>query len=263
MDAEINIKSKKNNKSQITIFVIIALIIVVSIALIFVLVKPSGTIISPAGNPQGYIEKCMSDSAKTAVTLLLPSGGYVNLQEPNLNYSGRKIAFLCYTQANNELCINKEPMLANRIENEIKDYTSPKIESCFNTLKKQLANYNPQFGETNLEIKINPKQISMQLNKDVSYTKDGQTIVIKKFNAAINSKMWDFVSISNRIINEELTCKCGVDTCNAYIVKISLQNPGFEVGKFMTGNNEEIYSIQDELSKDKFVFAVRNCVRLP
>lgn len=253
----------KSKRSQVTIFVIVALIVIVSIALIYLLASGKIGLSLARENPKAYISKCAGDSAKEAVEKLLPHGGYLNPSEPTLLYEKEKVAYLCYTEDDETLCKSREPQLSANIEKEIKDYISPLIEKCFGSLKDSLKNYNPEFEGTNIEVEIKPKQIIISINKKISYTKDEQTIAIEKFDASVSSKMWDFVRLTNQIINEEVSCNCKKEACNADILQISLDNDGIEAEKFVTGRNEEIYMLTDEISEDKFIFAVRNCIRLP
>lgn len=252
----------KNKCSQIAIFVIIALIIVVSVALIFVLVKQPFTKLSPIENPTGYVENCVLEPVTDAVEQLSMHGGYLEAQEPSILYENEEIAYLCYTAENEKICTATEPMLIEKIEAEIKEYISKPLEGCFDSLEQSLAQYNPKSGATKIEVEIMPKQILIEINKDISYTKDEQTQTIDVFDFAVPSPMYDFTRITNNVINEEIDCNCGKVVCNADVFTVA-KTHDFEVERFVTGGNEKIYTLREVASEDEFKFAIRNCVRLP
>lgn len=254
---------RKNKRSQITIFVIIALIVVVAIALIFTVSKKSTVAISPAENPREYIEKCMKDNTETALKELLPKGGFAN-PENSAEVNGVSVSYLCFTSDYDKLCENRVGALSIKIQNEIKKYISPNVEKCFESVESKLKSYNYKSGETNLVVEISPKLVSVAAEKNVSFTKDGQTIAFNSFKTSVKSDAWDFIGIANEIVNQELTCNCGEEACNADVVKISMENPNFEASKpYIGGLNQEIYTIKQLNTGDNFAFAVRNCVKSP
>ena len=71
--------------------------------------------VSAIEDPQGFIEQCIKPSLEEVELEIINHGGYI---DPSLfmKYDNRKIAYLCYTSGNEELCLNKEPFLASKIE---------------------------------------------------------------------------------------------------------------------------------------------------
>jgi flagellar biogenesis protein FliO len=55
---------KKNNRAQVTIFIIIAIIAVVAIILLYIFVIKPYIDASRIDNPTAFIQKCASDSIK-------------------------------------------------------------------------------------------------------------------------------------------------------------------------------------------------------
>ncbi len=255
---------KANKKGQITIFVIIALILVVGIALIYTLISGPGAGISYSKNPRAAVELCIRDSVEEAAQLIAENGGQLEIDSsmPSIIYDGKSRAFLCHTQNNKELCSGTEPMLAKKIGDGIKDYIAPTVASCFKNLENEFKKYNYQAGETEIDVEILPGNILLKINKEVFYNKGEGQESLNNFDVKLNSPMFEFIRIANRVINDEVNCKCGTDTCDADTLKISLDNPRFEIKKFTTGGNEEIYRIKETLTKKEFVFAVRNCINI-
>ena len=123
-----------NKRGQITLFVIIAILIIGAVALVLTL-KP--TIIQPVAEKidiQNYMEDCIGKEAKTTVDKLSIQGGYINATFFRL-YDGNKASYLCYTEEPYKACINQQPMLKKFIETEIKSFSEKTALDCMNTLK--------------------------------------------------------------------------------------------------------------------------------
>lgn len=253
---------KKHKKGQIAIFVIIALIIVVAVALVFIFVGKPFDKISPIEDPKGYVSQCVQEPLSDGIEQVIMHGGYLNAEEPSILYENEDVAYLCHTPNNEEICIAIEPMLIEKIEEEILAYITQPVEGCLDELEQSLALYSPKIGDTKIDVEIMPEQVLVKINKDVSYTKDQQTQNFEVFDTIISSPLHDFARITNNIINEEIDCDCGRETCNADVFNVA-ETHDFEVERFVTGRNEKIYTIREIVSEDEFIFAIRNCVRLP
>jgi len=252
----------KTRNSQITIFVIIGLVLVVGIALVFLLVQQPFERINPVEDPKAFVQSCVQEAVDEAIPLILVHGGYISAPDLNLVYDDNEVAYLCYTGEKNKICSFKEPMLIEKIEQEISDYIDPRIKACFDSLERDLKNYNPKLGPTTFNVEIKNQQVIIEINKDLSFTKNEQEQSFDVFDTAIPSPLYSFTRITNDIINQEIDCKCNQETCNADVFTVA-QDSAFEVERFVSGRNEKIYNIREVASGQEFRFAVRNCVRLP
>ena len=52
----------------------------------------------------------------------------------------------------------------------------------------------------------------MNIGKEISYTKAGQTRKIEDFDMIVDSEMFDFVGLTTEIINQEVNCACGTES---------------------------------------------------
>jgi hypothetical protein len=255
----INKKRRESKKSQITVLIIIAIIIVIAIAFLFIFLKKPEGYISPKENPKAYIDKCARDAITPILDNIYPNGGFTN----PVNYiifNQKKVEYYCYTPNNFQLCTEIHPVIKKEIENEIKNQTINKINSCFTELRKQLSNY--QEKPLTYSIEILPNQISIKIDKEVSYTQNGQTVTISNFKSSVNSRLFDFLRLSNDIINAEVNCNCNTQSCNPDLSEMNRNNRDFTITKpVYTGTGEEIYNIKEINTGKEFNFALRNCVR--
>ena len=257
----------KSTRSQITLFVIIGIILIVSIAVVFFVFKDK---FMPEKNiPQNVrqtMEKCIKDSANDAVKEIISHGGYSDntiVSKQNILFEEKMIPVLCSTLGYNELCTNNEPMLIQNSEKEIKDIITPPIENCFSELERQLKKtYSYNTEATSIDVEIVPSYINLIVKKKITIQKSNQTENFEDFSQKISSGLYDSLVLTNEIINKELECDCAKESCNADIIKLNRNNHNFEITKpVFSNNNEEVYIIKEISSGEKFQFAVRNCVR--
>ena len=128
---------RKTNKAQVTIFIILALILVVSIVLVFLLIRRPDVSIGDDENPQAYVESCVNEAVEESVEMLLENGGDLE-PKGGLLHDGKEITFLCYNKEYYKPCVNQRPMLVEHMEEEITSYIKPRVSNCFQSLESQL-----------------------------------------------------------------------------------------------------------------------------
>jgi hypothetical protein len=248
--------------SQITIFVIVAIIIVASIVLVFSISSRPGAGIS-VDNPVSiskYISQCSGAALIGAEKELIKHSGFLDYGSNYMMFNGSKVVFLCYTQE--ELCINNHPMLVSEMQKQIALYVTPKMEKCFEDVKNRLSKYDYKEEPMTLSIIIKPKNIIININKTIVYTYNEQTKRLEIFPNSINSPMFEFAQLTSDIIGQEVTCDCSNEACNADIRLLNLYNREFRVDKpILNYLHEEVYSITEKASEKRFDFAVKNCWR--
>ncbi len=252
---------KRGRRAQLTIFVIIAIIIVVSIAvIIYANPKKIAETISMQKNPQAYIQKCARDAANLAVDSVIPNGGFLN-PASYVSWKGVKAPYFCYAAEKEQICENMHPMIRAEIEREIYNQIEPKIEACFNELRNEFENYHAD--SMNLVVEIANQKVYIKIARKVSYTKNDVIFNLENFNTQIASPLYDFIIISNDIVNEEANCDCSNSNCNADIMGINRDRREYQTIRDMNRDSIKIYSIKEISSQKIFTFAVRNCLRLP
>lgn len=243
-------------KAQVTIFIILAIVLVIAIALFFLLrntkvieiFEPSIT------TPEMYIEKCVKDNVKQALSIILPQGGYIS-PELYREYKGTKIAYLCYNKNFYEPCINQNPLYLENIQNEIENYISPKIEDCFYSLKQdyERKNYNVQESLGLYKISLFPGQIVVDIDKQFNINKNEEKRNYDKFRVRMSSSAYDLASIAGEIVNQE------VKFCYFEYLGYSLLYPKFIIDKTELNGEAKIYTITDKTNNEKMNLAVKSC----
>ncbi len=263
-------KKSRNNKGQITIFVIIGIVIVATVGLLFFISPSLRMNFRGVENPREFIKDCMQDSIEENIKQISVQGGFLNVNDAigYLEYENEEVAYLCYTSENEELCTTQKPMLKRFIENEIKDAVKGDLENCFQNLEKKYSSGNYNSKETKFQVEIKPSKIDFLINKEITITKKQETEKYNDFSFSFKSPMWDFVIITQKIIMQEVNCVCQGserEHCGADLIKLAKNFRNYEIDKHTTGTNENIYKISEIKTKgeNKFLFSIRNCVRLP
>jgi len=247
--------SKKGLKqAQISIFVIIAIVVVISIILIFIFWQQPFLKYRATEDPQAYIQQCLEPSLEDISEQVMIHGGYLN-PDFSLRYKGEERAYICHSDGIEKICTTLDPMLTSSIEAEIIQGIEEDVIDCFSIFdSSQTIDY---------EVEVKPKHILLKIDKEITIIRQGEMIDFDVFNVDITSPLYDMISLVNQIVNQEVDCDCVRESCNADVLALSRQNKDFEIERYVSGRNEKVYTIKDLLTEKEFVFAVRNCVRLP
>jgi len=252
----------KNNKGQLTILIILALIIVVVLALIigFIQQNKIGGAINFNEQPQAYVEKCISDALEKNEETILKANGYLNLADNYIVYSGNsngeKVPYLCKVSLFYSPCVNQEPMLIEKIRRDIETMTKPEAESCFSELTGLLKKSGATITEDVMDFKINfiGDYISADINKKYSIKKGENMQTFEKFAGRIKSPLYTLIDTARVIVNYESTV-CEFDSLNW-----ELYNSDIRIKKFIASEQTKIYTLIEKDTSKKFTFAIKTCV---
>ncbi len=241
-----------NKKGQITIFIILALAMVLILFLLF----RGGNFMQFIGgkSPVTQIQDCVEEAVEEAVDVLALQGGSIN-PEFYFEYKGDKIDYLCYTDEYYETCVMQKPLLRKSIEEEIENYIDDKVESCFNSVKANLERegYVVGFGEVENSVDLISGNIFVETKSDLTITKD-TTESYKSIKTDVGSKIYELVMIASSIANWE--ARYGDSETMSYMIFY----PSIKVEKKKQGDGTTIYILTDRVSLNKFQFASRSLV---
>ena len=244
---------EKNNRGQVTIFIIIAIVIVVMGVLIFLFYPQIKTGLGfEEKNPSAFIQACIEEEIENSVEKLSLQGGSIN-PEHYILYDNEKIEYLCYTGEYYKTCIMQQPMLKQHIESEIKNEIKEEVKVCFDSMKesyeKRGYSVNLRQGETNIELL--PKRIISTFDYSLTLTKkDSETF--DSFKVILNNNLYELVSIVNSILNWESSY--GDSETTIYMDYY----PNLKVEKKKQSEGSTIYILTERDTENKFQFASRS-----
>ncbi|VVB78249.1 Uncharacterised protein [uncultured archaeon] len=248
---------KINSRGQITIFIILALIIVVAILFFFALKQPAKPQVYDENNPQSYIEQCTRDAVSEAIGILSPQGGDINPRGSVL-YDGVDRVYLCYNNDFYKRCVNQRPMLVEHLEDQITEFIRPKVADCFKSLEMKLEKrYTIETEDMNLRTRLYPRQITVEIDKKFKMSREDKVININQFRMNMISPLYNFAEIGMEIANQQ------AQYCHFDDLGFMIFYPSFDVTSTKTGESDNIYTIKERATNQQFTFATRSCLLPP
>ena len=251
------LRLSESKRSQITIFIILGLVLIVGFMIVFLLINPPEVKVIDEKNPQAFIESCTEGAVEEAIDTLSKKGGDIS-PKGYISYNGTEITYLCYNENIYDPCINQRPLLIEHIEKEITNYITPIVTECFNDLENKLRdNYDVESSGLKVETRLQSKNIAVKINRNIKITREGEVREFNEFRMHLISPIYDFAKIAMEIANQESRF------CNFDELGFMIFYPNFDVTKFITGDADIIYVIKEVSTDQKFTFAVRSCTLPP
>jgi len=243
----------RGKRGQITIFIIIAIMIVVMGILIYVFYpEVSGAFTSETQNPNEYIQRCLEESLQENVEEISLQGGSL---EPGhyIMYNNEKVEYLCYTGMYYKTCTVQQPLLRAHIESEIKNSIEQIAEVCFTDMQESYRDqgYEVGFHPGDMKVELMPKKILVSFNHTLSLNKE-EPLRYNHFNVILNNNLYELVSIANSIIKWETVYGDAETTTymNYY--------PHIKVEKKKMSDGSTIYILSERETTNKLQFASRS-----
>ncbi|MEK6875686.1 MAG: hypothetical protein AABX30_03305 [Nanoarchaeota archaeon] len=259
LERKVNKKIIKTNnkKAQVTIFIILAILIVALIAGFFLLRNKFVPDIQQRNekNPEYILRTCIEKDLGNLIEKISLQGGYVN---PNLAHEldGKNISYLCYTQNLYVKCINQEPMLINHLQEEIKINIDGELEACFNKLKTDFEKdaYSVEMGVMIFYVELIPGKINLKIDRNLNIQKGSENLKYENYEIKQSTKLYDLAILAQEIAGQE------AEYCNFESVGFMTMYPKFSIDKKELGDLTRIYILKEKKSKEEFKFAIRSCV---
>lgn len=243
-----------NSRGQITIFIIIALILVVLIAMIFITIKPPEAKINVEKAPHSTIETCTKKAVEEALIKIQENGGDVNTGF-SVMYKDINRSYLCYTSEFYKSCINQKPKLIEHIQDEITNYITPKISTCFDSLSTELdKRYKVEMGDMSVNTILSPREVLVNVDRKFKMTNGEDNREFDNYKVALVHPIYDLAKVAVEITNQEAQY-CTFNT-NGFMTIY----PEYDITRFKTGNSDTMYIVKDRKTGEDFNFAIRSCV---
>ena len=263
-----------NKRGQVTVYVIVGIVIVVSIFLIFYFLgdriqKQTETEVvfdeSSLEPLQDYVGDCITQITDEALDKIGKQGGdispelYISYNWPEEDYSSN-VAYICYTD-NFNACINYRPFLAKHVEEELESYIINGLRSCIDLERMRQGGFvvSADLNGMNVDVNIGDYNVITNLDFPITITKGDTSITENRFTKTFDIPLGKLLDVSRDIIDTEIIN--GVFNADGYlgyseVVEIYHHKPGDSI----------IYRIvltQDRLSNQNyyyFQFAIKNYV---
>ena len=245
-------QEKMNKRGQATIFIIIAVVIVVGIIILFFLAPDLGFNLRGEIVPNEFLQEKIQDSVNSEIEILAKQGGYSN-PEGAILYRGNNVKYLCYTAQYYLPCRVQQPMIKEHFEEELNSAVEQSVKENVGSLKSEYERRGfsvsgPETVESS--VKIVPGEIRIDVKAPMTVTKD-VTQNFNEFNIEMESQMYDLLMLATSIIDFESTY--GDSETSLYMQYY----PNLDIQKIKLGDGSTIYILRDVTTDEEFMFASR------
>ena len=203
-----------NKKAQVTVFIIIAIIIIVGIVVYFALrgqifVKEVPKELLPAYN---YFLDCVKEETKQASSLMGSQAGYIETPdfEPGsaympfssqLDFFSTSVPYWYYISGNG--LVKEQIPSKQEMENQLSDYLAERILECnFNSFESQ--GFEIEFGDiNNLDVSIKDNEVDVNIDMPMTISFGEVTSVINNHKIIADTRLGKFYNLARKIYDKE------------------------------------------------------------
>ena len=194
-------KEKLKEKSQVSVFIILAIVIIAVILIYFVfksnILNLGKEIVSPEVAPiYSFVDDCVKKTGEDAVYYIGQTGGYFVNPETSTD---NNIAYYLYNK--NNLIPGKE-----RIEKELSDYMNQMLFFCTDNFIN-FPDFQVKQGEIKTSAKIENNKVIFNVEYPLAISKDDKSYNIKKFENRVNARLDIVYQTAYEIMQEQMKHK--------------------------------------------------------
>ncbi|MGC9309324.1 MAG: hypothetical protein ACP5D2_01350 [Candidatus Nanoarchaeia archaeon] len=205
------LKEALNKSAQVTIFIIIAVVIIGAIAGYFLLIQPEQNVPAELEPVYNHYLSCLEHHASEGIAILGEQGGHLYADEmafiPGSNYMpfssqleflGQAIPYWLYVSGNNLL--EEQVPSKQDMENELSRYIEEHADECdFDSYN----NYNINLDEANVDVDIEENDVKLEINQPLSISYEEQSARIVEHSLDVDSKLGKFHNLALDVYNYE------------------------------------------------------------
>ena len=238
---------KRGVRAQVTIWIILAIVIVAVIILLFALKVPQRLFTS--SNPNIQLGDCLQEELKNSLGLISSQGGSIDPVN-SIMYKDNEIEYLCYTNEYYKTCVMQQPLLKQHVERELVDNLTPKVEECLEIIKASLESkgYNVASQGNQVSLELEPYSLKLVVS-GITAEKEA-SVSYNKFVVEEKTNTYDFLMFASSILNWEARYgDADITTYMAYY-------PNIKVEKYKQSDGSKIYILSRD--NEQFMFATRS-----
>jgi len=201
-------------KGQVTIFIILAIVIVSAIVLYFALRSDGAENISSDLVPvYDYYLSCVEATAKEGVVLLGEQGGHIETPDfvpgsqyapfsSQLDFLGQPVPYWMYVSGNNLL--REQIPTKGEMEGELETYIEDRLQDCdFESF--ELAGYDVYVDEGSVDVQINEMSVDVDASNSLTIFYGEQSAIVDNYDFSLTSKLGKFYEMAVGVYNFEKT----------------------------------------------------------
>ena len=241
-----------NKKAQITIFIIIAILIIAVVVLFFTLrgnLNLPGKPVSPeTAEIQNFVQECLDKTSESAIFDIAERGGY---EDPSKISSTIVFNTPYYLKNDRNIMPSKE-----KIQEEISKYILKQMDFCINNFAS-FPEYEITEGKMIVETEIEPERVLVDIDYPLTIIKGDSKSKLEDFSSEVSVRLGIVYDAIAEFVNQSINTK-GV--CISCLLEVSNKNS--LQSDFSDYNNKtNIFIINDpqsEINKKEFVYIFAN-----
>jgi len=203
---------KENKKGQVTIFIILAIVILAAVGGYFLLRGSfTSSIPSDLRPVYDYYTSCLEQTTNEGIALLGEQGGYIKMPEfesgssympfsSQLNFFGQPVPYWMYVSGNNIL---KEQVPTKQDMNEeLETYIEDRLTNCdFSDF--ELGGYDIYVDKGSVSVDIDKMKVDVTVNNRITIFKGEQSAIVSSHDVNIKSKLGKFYDMAMEVYDYE------------------------------------------------------------
>ncbi|MCR4285087.1 MAG: hypothetical protein NUV97_03540 [archaeon] len=202
-------------RGQVTIFIIVAIVIVVGIILYFAIDWNFSKTLPVNMEPvYDYYKECLTATALEGISLLGEQGGYIEVPEfvpgsqympfsSQLDFLGQPVPYWMYVSGNNLL--REQVPTETSMEEELSKYVRERVSYCDFT-DFELAGYDIYVDEDAfVGVQINDYNVDLNIDNVLTIFFENQSAVVSAHEVSVDSKLGRFYSLAKQVYDFEKT----------------------------------------------------------
>ena len=184
-------------KGQVTIFIIIAIILIAAVGLYFVFRDKISVQNIPSEIEPVYINiiSCLEETIEEGVEYLALHGGYYEVP--------KSISITYFTEDIPYYYLNSREYVPSveRVEGELKNYIHNYLSNCLNFEGFEEQGYKIREGDLLVSVNIKEEEIRTKLDYPLTITKGDSTKRLREFEISTNSEIKKLLEVSEEVVN--------------------------------------------------------------
>lgn len=209
-----NFKKGVNKKGQVTIFIILAIVLIVGVGFFFALRDSIGTKTAVSKNIEPMYASfldCLKEETSVGISVLSSQGGRINLPEFEagstyapfsnmLDFMGNPIPYWYHVSGNGKV-IESVPLKTD-MEKELSGFIESKISKCgFEKYYNQ--GFEIYMGEARVDVEIKDKSVDVNLDMGLAITFNEETAVVNTHSVSVDSHLGTLYDSAKKVYDNE------------------------------------------------------------
>jgi len=208
-------KRGDNKKAQVTIFVILAILIITGVVVYFLIKSPFQREVPKEFKPvYDYYLTCLEETTKQGALLLGSQAGYIEKPafvpgsqympfSSQLDFLGQGVPYWIYVSGNNIL--KEQVPRKSEMETQLENYIQERVNDCDFSEFIQKGYDTTISEEPKVDVTIKDLKVDVSIKNSIGFYFENDSAVLNQETFSIDSKLGKFYSLALDVYNYEKT----------------------------------------------------------